>query len=91
MAHSTRPARRHPQVRIGRTSGLPVYVLLGGAYRDRIPLSVSLADPDFAADLDLLAKVRAEGVGIVKVKTGVKRDGTLVACHYPGEITPADC
>ena len=57
---------------LGRASGLPVHALLGGACRDRIPLSVSLADPDFGADLDLLARIRAEGVGIVKVKTGVR-------------------
>lgn len=54
----------------GRLLGLPVHALLGGRFRDRIALSVSLANPDFDADLALLERLRADGVGIVKVKTG---------------------
>ncbi|MCP5151847.1 MAG: muconate cycloisomerase [Ectothiorhodospiraceae bacterium] len=57
---------------LGRASGLPVWALLGGRCRDRIPLSVSLADPDFAADLRLVETIREAGVGIVKLKTGVR-------------------
>lgn len=54
----------------GRLLGLPVHALLGGRFRDRIALSVSLANPDFGTDLALLERLRADSVGIVKVKTG---------------------
>ena len=56
----------------GRVSGLPVWALLGGKAQARIPLSVSLADPDFAVDLALLDRLRADGVGIVKLKAGFR-------------------
>jgi muconate cycloisomerase len=56
----------------GRIAGVPVWALLGGRCRDRIPLSVSLANPDFEADMRLVARLRGEGVGIVKLKAGVR-------------------
>lgn len=56
----------------GRILGAPVWALLGGRARDRIPLSVSLADPDFDKDLALLARLREDGVRIVKLKTGFR-------------------
>lgn len=56
----------------GRVSGLPVHALLGGKARDRIPLSVSIANPDFDADLALIARLRDDGVRIVKLKTGFR-------------------
>ncbi len=54
----------------GRVSGVPVWALLGGKCRDTIPLSVSLANPDWEEEKDLLARITADGVGIVKVKVG---------------------
>lgn len=54
----------------GRQCGVAVHQLLGGRLRDTIGLSVSLADPSLARDLALLDRLRAEGIGIVKVKTG---------------------
>ena len=54
----------------GRILGQPVYALLGGKSRDTIPLSVSLANPDWAQDEALLARLRDDGVRIVKLKTG---------------------
>ena len=54
----------------GRVADLPVWALLGGRYRDRIPLSCSLANPDFDADRKLIERLEADGVGMVKVKTG---------------------
>ena len=57
---------------VGRIAGLPVWALLGGRCREVIPLSVSLADPDFDADLRLVARLKEDGVGIVKVKAGVR-------------------
>jgi len=56
----------------GRGAGVPVWALLGGKCRDAIPLSVSLADPDFEADLALCARLEADGVRIVKLKAGVQ-------------------
>ena len=56
----------------GRILGRPVYELLGGLKQDRIPLSVSLADPDFEKDRGLLYRLREDGVRIVKLKTGFK-------------------
>nr|WP_232372756.1 enolase C-terminal domain-like protein [Acuticoccus mangrovi] len=56
----------------GRTAGVPVWALLGGRCRERIPLSCSLADPDFGADLALVERLKADGIGIVKLKAGVK-------------------
>ncbi|MEM7753055.1 MAG: enolase C-terminal domain-like protein [Pseudomonadota bacterium] len=61
----------------GRVLGVPVYTLLGGAAHVAkgavaLPLSVSLATPDWGADRALLDRLRADGVGIVKLKTGFK-------------------
>ncbi len=54
----------------GRVSGVPVWALLGGKYRDTIPLSVSLANPDWAEEQALLERITSDGVGVVKVKVG---------------------
>lgn len=56
----------------GRISDVPVWSLLGGRFRDSIPLSCSIANPDFAQDIELLARLREDGVRIVKLKTGFK-------------------
>ncbi|KMO15688.1 cycloisomerase [Methylobacterium platani JCM 14648] len=57
---------------LGRAAGLPVAELLGGRVRDTIPLSFSIADPDFEADLARMHAMTAEGHRLFKVKTGVK-------------------
>ncbi len=56
----------------GRTAGLPVWALLGGKCRDSIPLSCSIADPDFNRDLDLMPRIQDDGLRIIKLKTGFK-------------------
>ncbi|RLK07600.1 enolase C-terminal domain-like protein [Ruegeria conchae] len=56
----------------GRISGIPVWSLLGGRCRETIPLSCSIANPDFVQDIDLLARLQADGVRLVKLKTGFK-------------------
>ena len=56
----------------GRLSGLPVWALLGGKCRDTIPLSCSIADPDFENDLRLMDRIAADGLRIIKVKTGFR-------------------
>jgi muconate cycloisomerase len=54
----------------GQRAALPVHALLGGAVRQTIPLSFSIANPDFAADLERAKALFAEGHRILKVKTG---------------------
>ena len=56
----------------GRIAGLPVWALLGGKARGAIPLSCSIADPEFDNDLALLDRLRADGVGIIKLKAGFR-------------------
>lgn len=54
----------------GKTVGLSVANLFGGIYRKKIPLSVSIANPDFETDLEFLTERLADGVRLFKVKTG---------------------
>ncbi|MFK7855010.1 MAG: enolase C-terminal domain-like protein [Granulosicoccus sp.] len=56
----------------GRLSKLPVWALLGGSCRSKIPLSCSIADPDFEKDLRLMERIKADGLRIIKLKTGFK-------------------
>ncbi|WP_171176695.1 enolase C-terminal domain-like protein [Ruegeria sp. HKCCA4633] len=56
----------------GRISNVPVWSLLGGKCRGAIPLSCSIANPDFSQDIDLLARLQDDDVRIVKLKTGFK-------------------
>lgn len=55
---------------VGQSLGAPIHALLGGAVRMEIPLSVSIANPDFVADLELAKRVHADGIRLFKVKTG---------------------
>ncbi|MGH6862022.1 MAG: enolase C-terminal domain-like protein, partial [Phyllobacterium sp.] len=57
---------------IGKLSNLSVADLLGGRVRDEIPLSFSIADPDFEADIERMHRMVPEGNALYKVKTGVK-------------------
>ena len=54
----------------GQVSGLSVSELVGGRHRDQVPLSFSVANPDFDADLDDIARITGDGVRILKIKTG---------------------
>lgn len=56
----------------GQILNTPAWALLGGKCRDTIPLSVSIADPDFDNDRRLLDRLVEDGVGIVKLKAGFK-------------------
>ena len=56
----------------GQVLETPVWALLGGRCRDRIPLSCSIANPDFAQDVPLLERLREDGVRLIKLKTGFK-------------------
>ncbi|WP_439574562.1 enolase C-terminal domain-like protein [Phreatobacter sp.] len=80
MAEADRVLVGHPEAKMaldmalqdlrGQLAGVPVADLLGGVFRRNIPLSVSIADPDFDADLDFARSRLAEGVRLFKVKTG---------------------
>jgi len=54
----------------GKKHGVPVSTLLGGAVRQKIPLSCSIANPDFDADIALTEQLQDHGVHIVKFKAG---------------------
>ena len=54
----------------GQIANLPIAELVGGRHRSMIPLSFSVANPDFDADLDDIARIWADGVRIFKLKTG---------------------
>ncbi len=56
----------------GKALGIPIHQLLGGCHRDRVPLSFSLANPDFEEDIAKAERLHDDGVGIFKVKTGFK-------------------
>lgn len=55
---------------IGKSRAISVTQLLGGACRPSFPLSVSIANSDFAADLDFVRRLVVDGVRLFKVKTG---------------------
>ncbi len=57
---------------LGKSCGLSIADLLGGRVRDSIPLSFSIADPDFEADMERMRAMVPAGNRIFKVKTGVK-------------------
>ncbi|MEO0401993.1 MAG: enolase C-terminal domain-like protein, partial [Pseudomonadota bacterium] len=54
----------------GQIAGLPISELVGGRHRNTLPLSFSVANPDFEADLDDIAQIWESGVRIFKLKTG---------------------
>ncbi|MEP1207531.1 MAG: enolase C-terminal domain-like protein [Rhizobiaceae bacterium] len=56
----------------GKILEQPVWALLGEQCRSRIPLSVSLANPNFDDDKALAERLIDDGIGLVKLKTGFK-------------------
>jgi muconate cycloisomerase len=64
---------------LGKRAGLSVAELLGGRVRDTIPLSFSIADPDFDADMRRMEAMVPAGHTLFKVKTGVKPHRTDMA------------
>ncbi|MEM1300809.1 MAG: enolase C-terminal domain-like protein [Pseudomonadota bacterium] len=82
MATADRVLTGHPEAKaaletalldlVGRQSGVPVWQLLGGRCRTEIPLSVSVADPDWDRDGAFVERmVEEEGIRILKFKTGL--------------------
>ncbi len=56
----------------GQIHDLPIAELVGGRHRDKIPLSFSVANPDFDKDLEDIEAMYQDGVRILKLKTGFK-------------------
>ena len=54
----------------GQISGLSISELVGGRQREVIPLSFSVANPDFDRDLDDITALFEDGVRLFKLKTG---------------------
>ena len=59
---------------VGKALGVPVYQLLGGAYRDRIPLAHSLGFMDTGVLLAEVEDALREGVRTIKLKVGADPD-----------------
>ena len=57
----------------GQISGLSVAELVGGRQRDQIPMSFSVANPDFDKDLEDIQRLWDDGVRLFKLKTGFAR------------------
>jgi muconate cycloisomerase len=58
----------------GKQCGLPVYRLLGGALRRRIPVTHSIGLMGFGEAEKEVAQVVAEGIRTIKIKVGVEPD-----------------
>jgi muconate cycloisomerase len=56
---------------LGRTLGKPVYDILGGKRRDRVPLLRTLSSANTARDVEEARRKKAEGYVTFKVKVGV--------------------
>ena len=54
----------------GQICGLSVAELVGGRMRESVGLSFSVANPDFAKDLEDIAALWDDGVRLYKLKTG---------------------
>jgi muconate cycloisomerase len=55
---------------VGQMTGLSIAALVGARHRETVPLSFSVANPDFDADLDDIARLYEDGVRLFKLKTG---------------------
>ena len=55
---------------VGRMTGLSIAELVGGRHRETVPMSFSVANPDFDADLRDVARVHEDGGRLFKLKTG---------------------
>lgn len=65
---------------VGRRLGVPVYQLLGGKVRDRVPIAHSIGLMDVNVAVDEAVRVIAEGVSTLKIKIGleIERDVAIV-------------
>ena len=65
---------------VTRQLEMPVYQMLGGKFRDRIPVAHSIGLMEISSAVEEVQQVAAEGVGTIKLKIGidVERDVELV-------------
>ena len=65
---------------VGKALNVPAYQLLGGLFRERIPIAHSLGLMDIQKAVDEALQAKSEGVKTIKLKGGVeqKRDVELV-------------
>jgi muconate cycloisomerase len=65
---------------VGKAFKVPVYQLLGGCFRERVPIAHSLGLMEIEKAVEEALQVKAEGVKTIKLKGGVdeKRDVELV-------------
>ena len=73
----------------GRTLGMPVWQLLGGKVRDRVPVTHSIGLLDIQDAVEECKKVVGEGFHTIKIKVGVDFDNTLV--NYDGRRAGVGC
>jgi muconate cycloisomerase len=66
---------------VGRSLGVPVYQLLGGCVRDRIPIAHSIGLMDAKAAANEAVQVVAEGIMTLKIKVGVDIDRDVAVVH----------
>ena len=59
----------------GQIAGLSIAEMAGGISRKEVGLSFSVANPDFDADLEDVARLWDDGVRLFKMKTGFKDHG----------------
>ena len=71
---------------LGKAAGLPVYRLLGGAVRRRIPIKMSIsgASPERASELARWAM--SQGLEALKVKVGIDPEGDLARVRAVREV-----
>ena len=55
---------------VGQMTGLSIAELVGARHRATVPMSFSVANPDFDADLEDVARLYEDGVRLFKLKTG---------------------
>ena len=55
---------------VGQMTGLSIAELVGARHRESVPMSFSVANPDFGADLEDIERLYEDGVRLFKVKTG---------------------
>ena len=56
----------------GIASGQPLWSILGEKTRDNIPLSISIADPEWSRDLELIERAWDSGIRLFKLKAGFR-------------------
>jgi len=65
---------------VGKAYQLPAYALLGGCYRERIPIAHSIGLMEISKAVEEAVQVKDEGIKTIKLKGGIepKRDVELV-------------